>query len=52
MGYIDPPIHSKRLRNFSFTGWNNPDAYFDENIRQCLIIGIPSYSYRTLSGNK
>jgi len=36
MGYIDPSIHSKRLRNFSFTEWNNPDVYFDENIRRML----------------
>lgn len=36
MGYIDPAIHAKRLRNFSFTEWNNPDAYFDENIRRML----------------
>jgi hypothetical protein len=36
MGYIDPTIHSKRLRNFSFTEWNNPDVYFDENIRRML----------------
>ena len=36
MGYIDPAIHAKRLRNFSFTEWNNQNAYFDENIRRML----------------
>ncbi|RNC85468.1 MAG: DUF2723 domain-containing protein [Balneola sp.] len=35
-GYIDPEIHTRRLRNFSFTEWNNPDVYFDENIRRML----------------
>lgn len=35
-GYIDTDIHTRRLRNFKFTEWNNPDAYFDENIRRML----------------
>ncbi|WP_372636362.1 DUF2723 domain-containing protein [Fodinibius sp.] len=35
-GWIDPSIHAKRLENFRFREWNNPDAYFDENIRRML----------------
>jgi hypothetical protein len=35
-GYIDPEVHAKRLSNFRFTEWNNPDVYFDENIRRML----------------
>ncbi|MDX1637246.1 MAG: DUF2723 domain-containing protein [Balneolaceae bacterium] len=35
-GWLDPEIHSKRLRTFRFREWNNPDAYFDENIRRML----------------
>ncbi|WP_246068322.1 protein O-mannosyl-transferase family [Fodinibius sediminis] len=35
-GWIDPSIHAKRLEDFRFRGWNNPDAYFDENIRRML----------------
>ena len=35
-GYIDPDIHADRLSNFKFTEWNNPDVYFDENIRRML----------------
>ena len=36
MGEIDTDIHTDRLRKFEFTEWNNPDAYFDENIRRML----------------
>ena len=35
-GWVDPSIHAKRLEKFRFRGWNNPDAYFDENIRRML----------------
>src|SRR6056297_945202 len=35
-GYIDPDVHAERLGNFKFTEWNNPDVYFDENIRRML----------------
>lgn len=35
-GWIDPQIHAKRLKKFQFREWNNPDAYFDENIRRML----------------
>lgn len=46
-GYIDTDIHTRRLRNFSFTEWNNPDAYFDENIRRML--GNYRYSFLQLA---
>lgn len=35
-GWIDPDIHAERLRKFRFREWNNPDVYFDENIRRML----------------
>lgn len=35
-GYINPEVHAERLSNFKFTEWNNPDVYFDENIRRML----------------
>lgn len=35
-GKILTDVHSERLRRFSFTEWNNMDAYFDENIRRML----------------
>lgn len=35
-GWINPSIHAKRLEKFRFREWNNPDAYFDENIRRML----------------
>lgn len=35
-GWIDPDIHTDRLRKFRFREWNNPDVYFDENIRRML----------------
>lgn len=35
-GYINPEVHAERLSNFRFTEWNNPDVYFDENIRRML----------------
>lgn len=35
-GYIDPEVHKERLRNFRFEEWNNPNVYFDENIRRML----------------
>ncbi len=46
-GWIDPEIHSRRIRDFSFTEWNNPDAYFDENIRRML--GNYRYSFLQLA---
>ncbi len=36
LGWVDPKIHSQRLREFRFREWDNPDAYFDENIRRML----------------
>lgn len=35
-GWVDPQIHADRLRKFRFREWNNPDVYFDENIRRML----------------
>jgi len=35
-GWIDASIHAKRLEKFRFREWDNPDAYFDENIRRML----------------
>lgn len=35
-GWTDPDIHADRLRTFRFREWNNPDVYFDENIRRML----------------
>ncbi|MDX1618090.1 MAG: DUF2723 domain-containing protein, partial [Balneolaceae bacterium] len=35
-GWIDPEIHASRLKKFRFREWDNPDAYFDENIRRML----------------
>jgi len=35
-GWMDASIHAKRLSNFRFREWNNPDNYFDENIRRML----------------
>ncbi|MGM0545147.1 MAG: glycosyltransferase family 117 protein [Bacteroidota bacterium] len=35
-GWMDPEIHAKRLKNFQFREWNNPNVYFDENIRRML----------------
>ena len=35
-GYIDPEVHINRLERFRFTEWNNPEVYFDENIRRML----------------
>lgn len=35
-GWVDAGIHADRLRKFRFREWNNPDAYFDENIRRML----------------
>lgn len=35
-GWIDPQIHARRLKQFQFREWNNPDVYFDENIRRML----------------
>ena len=46
-GWIQPEIHTRRLRDFSFTEWNNPDAYFDENIRRML--GNYRYSFLQLA---
>lgn len=46
-GWVDPDIHAQRLRNFRFREWNNPDVYFDENIRRML--GNYRYSITELS---
>lgn len=35
-GYIDTNIQARRLKNFSFNNWNDPDLYLDENIRRML----------------
>ncbi len=35
-GWLDPEIHASRLEKFQFREWNNPNAYFDENIRRML----------------
>ncbi|MDR9418803.1 protein O-mannosyl-transferase family [Gracilimonas sp.] len=35
-GYIDTDIFTDRLENFQFREWDNPDVYFDENIRRML----------------
>ncbi|MDZ7774010.1 MAG: DUF2723 domain-containing protein [Balneolaceae bacterium] len=35
-GWIDPEFHAKRLNDFRFRGWDNPDMYLDENIRRML----------------
>lgn len=35
-GYLDPEVHIDRLKKFRFEEWNNPDVYFDENIRRML----------------
>lgn len=46
-GFIDPAIHTKRLRNFSFKNWNDTDVYLDENIRRML--GNYRFSFLQLS---
>lgn len=35
-GYVDPDIHAERMSQFEFNQWNNPDVYFDENVRRML----------------
>ncbi|MGN8226667.1 protein O-mannosyl-transferase family [Gracilimonas sp. BCB1] len=35
-GHINPKIFTDRVENFKFREWNNPDVYFDENIRRML----------------
>jgi hypothetical protein len=35
-GYVDPVIHGERLREFRFREIDNPNAYFDENIRRMV----------------
>lgn len=35
-GWVNPQIHARRLETFRFRQWNNPDVYFDENIRRML----------------
>lgn len=35
-GWLDPEIHASRLEEFRFREWDNPNAYFDENIRRML----------------
>lgn len=46
-GFINTDIHTRRLREFNFTEWNNPDSYFDENIRRML--GNYRYSFLQLA---
>lgn len=43
-GYIDPEIVMDRFNKFEFKEWNNPDVYFDENIRRMLT----NYRYNFL----
>ncbi|MDZ7693366.1 MAG: hypothetical protein U5K69_19990 [Balneolaceae bacterium] len=35
-GWMNTDIHTDRLNKFRFREWDNPDAYFDENIRRML----------------
>lgn len=35
-GHMDPEVHKDRLERFSFREWNNPNVYFDENIRRMI----------------
>jgi hypothetical protein len=35
-GWINTEIHTDRLKKFRFRQWDNPDVYFDENIRRML----------------
>jgi hypothetical protein len=35
-GWIEAPIYTKRLRTFRYRGLDDPDAYFDENIRRMI----------------
>lgn len=35
-GWMNTNIHTDRLKKFRFREWDNPDAYFDENIRRML----------------
>lgn len=35
-GHLNTQIFIDRLENFQFREWNNPDVYFDENIRRML----------------
>ncbi|MFH5885370.1 DUF2723 domain-containing protein [Halalkalibaculum sp. DA3122] len=35
-GWMNTDIHTDRLNKFRFREWNNPDVYFDENIRRML----------------
>ncbi|MGM0589229.1 MAG: protein O-mannosyl-transferase family [Bacteroidota bacterium] len=35
-GWIDTDIYTKRLRTFRYRELDNPDAYFDENIRRMI----------------
>lgn len=46
-GHIDTKIHTRRLRDFSFKSWDDPNAYFDENIRRML--GNYRYSFLQLA---
>ncbi len=43
-GVIEPKIMEKRFDKFEFNEWNNPDVYFDENIRRMLT----NYRYNFL----
>ena len=36
LGRVVPEITPERLKNFKFTNLNNPDVYFDENIRRMV----------------
>lgn len=35
-GYVDPDVHAERMSLFEFNEWDNPDVYFDENVRRML----------------
>ena len=36
LGRVVPSVTPERLRNFKFTNLNNPDVYYDENIRRMV----------------
>jgi len=48
-GMMDKEIHSNRLRRFEYREMDNPDAYFDENIRRML--DNYRYSFTQLASN-
>ncbi|MDR8392300.1 DUF2723 domain-containing protein [Aliifodinibius sp. S!AR15-10] len=48
-GWMNTKIHTDRLKQFRFREWDNPDAYFDENIRRML--GNYRYGLTQLADN-